>query len=739
LSKQEAPNATPISYLAPALPSSPNGTVPLVTSEEIANVCTITIPQSANYDDTVNPVKIGFLPRGFFCKVRNLQALPIKIVGPRVGDPGAIISPATTGFVSSDEAGGLFLVSGGGGGGGATECTVYSPAGGGLDDGAAITALLQIGNVCLVPLATYTFLTPIIVTSLSNRKLTLDDATMLGAMAQTGGGTNSIVYGTHVFLGVGNTTLATGSEIGNNLINVVSAAGFGVNAVLEIQMGGGFGPFTFFRVQSKAVNAVTLSAPLPFSGFAPGDPVRTVASRPSLLTISCKNTTFTGSGDAAISITGGDKILIEGPAVIDCSQAVGGVTLARGLELISCTESSLKRVYANGYFSGTNADQFDYGFRLSTLVRCYVDTIRAAECTAANIQTFDCAQTVFNNLYVHDSATSLASGVLVGGLSIGNLAGCVDCDFYSIHAENFFNGWGMNIDPATRCCVFGYHGEYAALLQFGFTKAEDLFFYGVTVHHGPDLAATGFGQGFIVGPASTGCEMDSVSCVDCGSTVGTTPDVAEIQSGNIVLRNYKQRNPTVATTRGLVIAFTTTPGIVVRLQDVDIETCPTGAGMTGGAIRFTGNAAGEQAKLFLERATFTTNRANDVCVAHTTAGVMQLTDVASRNPLAVATTSGYVGAAGTLLRREGRINFASCATPITAAQSNEGTFATTGAVAVNVGFFDIVAQTLVDVWMTAAAGTPAPDQTIVVTAGTGFAFTGKAADTSTRAYAIHGG
>ena len=114
--------------------------------------------------------------------------------------------------------------------------------------------------------------------------------------------------------------------------------------------------------------------------------------------------------------------------------------------------------------------------------------------------------------------------------------------------------------------------------------------------------------------------------------------------------------------------------------------------------------------------------------------VLELRDVEALNPGGVLGTSGYVGGVNTALRQYGRVDFSATATPLTANQSNRGSFATTGAVAVNIAFADINAQELPDVWISASAGTPAPDQTIVVTAGTGFAVTGKALDTSTRAY-----
>lgn len=617
------------------------------------------------------------------------------------------------------------------------------------DDAANIQQILLTHNVRLLPFQIYNFFSSLTLTpDMSGHALDLTDAIISGEMTSTGGSSHSLIFAQRVLTGIGTTIAdAPGPALGQNVLNVVSGA-FG-GGDIEVAISAGLEAVkTYFHVLETNINQLTLDNPIVFP-FVTGNHVR-VVQRLQNFTIIAEGTVFTGGGDRAISLTGAGKVKITGKFTVDTTfvSDAGFNPLSGGVELIACTDCSIEDGYVNGFNPGTNLDVFDIGFHFASCVRCTTGNLEATNCTVANILTMDCAQCVFQICRVYDSETNLATGIAIDGTAAANPQGCIECDFYSIHADNFFNGWGMNIIRATRCNFYAYHGWNEGLLQFAFSHAEDLYFGGITLISSAAGAASGFNQGVIIGDGNNGggggtgllhrgTVIDSMTLIDCGSTVGPARSTLEVQSG-CTINAYVQRNPTVPTTRGAQLALLS--DAPMYLSNVTIETSPTGAGCTDGAILVEGELGGgaNEQRTFIKNASIKLLSANDKGIGHTSAGVftlLQLTDVEVLNPNAVGGTSGYVGGSNTGLRQYGRINFAPTATPITANQNNRGTFVTAGAGVVGIPFTDIKAQEIPKVWMLTAAGTPAPDQTIAVT-GLGFNFSGKALDTSTRAYEI---
>jgi hypothetical protein len=599
--------------------------------------------------------------------------------------------------------------------------TVVPPLGGGQDDGANITSKLAAGNVALVPGATYNLLSRIDYSGLSNRVLDLSSATLVAAMTQTGV-QHSAIFGAASATGTTTTIAAGGIAYGFATINVASAANVAVGDTIQVIFTATATPLSYFKVLAKAGNVLTVDRPLAAFPFTVAGTVRT-ATCPRNITIRSTGATITGAGDRGIYCAGGIGVRVEGTLSVDVSQGTG---LSGGIEFeLGCVDCALVGTFnINGYKAAGGTDVFDYGARMASADRCELRGVRATHCTLACVMTFDCFESSFKELYGGESSTGLVTGLAVGGTVASNPGGCTDCEYEGLWmaAELAIPGWSYNLDRATRCNFTTLRG---GLLQFGFSPATDVFFKDVQLVGSAAQAATGYGPAISAGTLTTNCTMEDVSVTDAGAIAGVLSCV-EFQ-GDITVRGLYILNPNQRTIYQLRANIAAARRV---FQNVNITTPPAGAGV----FRLDGHA-GDIMEIANVRISLST--ANDVAISHVTQGVLTLDDLDILNPGAVAGTSGYVGGAGTAVRRRGRFNASATATAFTANQSDQGTFATTGATPVDVNFFDIRATGIVDVWMVTAAGTPAPDQTIAITAGTKFTFTGKAADTSTRGYKIH--
>src|ERR1700737_5659059 len=102
--------------------AAPNGVTASYTPNNTPDIWILVIPAGANFNSTTSPVQLTFVPNGLLLKIQNKQASAIKIVGSRVGDPGAVLGPSAIGYVGSDENGGVILIAVGGSGAGGEEC-----------------------------------------------------------------------------------------------------------------------------------------------------------------------------------------------------------------------------------------------------------------------------------------------------------------------------------------------------------------------------------------------------------------------------------------------------------------------------------------------------------------------------------------------------------------------------------------------------------------------------------------
>jgi hypothetical protein len=95
-------------------PAAPNGVLASFAQGQSPDIGVITIPAAANYDDSANPLRIP-TSRGLLVWAKNLQTTPVLAIGPRAGDPGALLLPGTVSLLGTDDDGGMILIGSTGG------------------------------------------------------------------------------------------------------------------------------------------------------------------------------------------------------------------------------------------------------------------------------------------------------------------------------------------------------------------------------------------------------------------------------------------------------------------------------------------------------------------------------------------------------------------------------------------------------------------------------------------------
>jgi hypothetical protein len=616
-----------------------------------------------------------------------------------------------------------------------------SPAG---DDGAHLTSKLKSqGYVWLVPGANYNIETPVVISGLpAGWMININGANLVGAMAQTGGNANSIIFGTTLATApiVTTTIAAAGVSYGSNQMTATSAAAIVQGQTIRVTTAASPNVRTYYKVDHKAGATATLDRSVLFP-FAAGDEIAQTANdfvRVQRGTILFGGGTITGSGDRGIYLEGGYEVSVSGPGRIDCSQG-GALTLSGGIVFdVGCVDCTVEKSYVDGFSITNNADSFDYGIRFASCEQCTITASRASHFTVAGFLNFDCMQCSANQLRAFDATTALATGLGIGGTGAANPNGCLecvyeDCSFSGIGVPGGFAAWALNIDRAIRSQFYGFHVENCRVrYQLGFTSTTDILLSGCTAVGNTAYEVTGFNEALIVGGGGApGCRIEDFTAIDCGSQMGLA-QVLDLQS-DIIVDGLTTRNPTVSTAR--VVRFTSTVKKGV-LRNADITLSPAGAAAAFGGVAIDGSAG---SRFYLSNVTITcmSGAGGDVGIQHNSNGVVELRDVEVLNPLVVPATSGYVGTAGTCVRRPGRFDASGTTSPFTANESDRGSFDANGAT-VTIPFFDIMNLAPPPaLWLVTPAGAVNRNaESIAITAGVNFAVTFAAGDTGRRGYEI---
>jgi len=603
-----------------------------------------------------------------------------------------------------------------------------SPAG---NDGASITAALQSGDVVLQQGATYNIQTAINLNGLTDRTLDLNGAKLVGKFSGVLTVANSVIFGQAVNAALAPTTCNGTPVVGSNQLVVTLAAGIVAGNSIKVVSAASANLVAVYRVTLVVANTLTLDRPilLPFANL---DVVTLLQSVPTRLVIIGRGAVITGDSFAAIDILHAYQCSVVGPIYADVE---GGHGPLRGFALdIGSFSSSMSQTYVDGYDHSSNTDFPDFGVAMLGTEQCSVMDSRAGHCNVAGLICLDGYQSRMSRCDGYSCNTALASAAAFGTQAVAaTTQGCEDCEFDSISGSQ--SVFGVAVTNATRCTWRNVRSIGCTTRNLdvggGATACMDCVFDGVSVGIGTPTTASILVSATVVRPSFFNVRFSGVlgtaACMSLGCP-GALRGLIAISSN---------------TTTGTVLVTSGAADDDTVISDVRITLKASAANTIGVNVQ---NSAG---RVFIRNALIALGVASDVGIFQNGICVVEMDDVTVSNPNAVATTVGFIANGATsVTRRKGRINMSATATPFTLVQSDVGTFTTNGAVAVTVPFKDIPDVTgggvapvsltgaKVNTWMIAAAGTPAPDQTIVITLATGFTSTGKNLDTSVRGYKV---
>lgn len=689
--------------------TSPNNTAVNVAQSTTPDIFFLTIPAGANFDSGANPLKLGAPVTGMLFWARNAQASAVKVVGARVGDPGVVIGPGELLLIGVDDLGGMQFISGGG-----TIPLPPVPAGG--DDGASITAALKgVGLVVLERGATYNIATAIDMSAAPGATLYGNGAILTGAMARSGGVANSVILAQPTTTGTGATTLSANVTIGLNTIAVTAGAGIVNGAFIRLRSAAGAQLTQYYQVISGGTtNTLTLDRPIQ-EPFLNADTVTVVTVMPRDLNI-VGPLTINGTGDNGVSFVGVRRGGISGVNV-DIQASAAATSLTGGIDLdVGCFDILCMECQATGFNLAGAADQFVVSIGMASCESCRLIRCAGRHATTAAIFAIDCFSCVIDQCEGTDCGGT-AAGIAISGTTPANAQGSTDVDVWSSYSGNC--AFGLGVALATRTSFHGCTVEGATTRSVDIgtagTASTDTNFEDLTIIGGSNATATGIKT-----------DAASVRNTFRGLTI------SGVRGASVIDNNAAQLRVSDYTVTGFggVNALNL---FVIRNTTIDaffergIVTMTAGTGGAN-AFNFVG-AAGS--RLFIKGLKLVLATNGDTIVSHTTNGITKLTDIDS--PTVVAGTFGYNGGAGTLLKRDGRVDMSGAATPYTTSQSDAGTWVVNGATGVDITYFDARAGLQVAWSIVTKGGTPNVQQQTIV-AATKVTMAGIAADTSTDSY-----
>ena len=591
------------------------------------------------------------------------------------------------------------------------------PLGGTQDDGANITAALaKTGPVVLQRGATYNIATPIDFSASPGATLYGNGAIATGAMARTGGTANSVILATPTLRGSGNTTLNGTPAVGTRTLVVNSGAGLANGDFFQVQSQSGTQLTAYYQVISGGTTAnIVIDRPLQ-EPFVSGDTVKPVSVMPRHVNV-IGPLTINGNGDNGVSLVGTRRGYLRDIYVDVENAASGAACLTGGIDLDLGSFAVVgEDCLANGFNLASNTDQFTIGLGMASCESCRFVRSAGRHATTAGIfvtSGYSCVLSQCEGTNCGGTAAGIAfSGTSATGSS------STDCV-----AENCYAGdvpFGLGVSLATRLTVRTITVENCSTrcLDIGTagTASTDCLFSNVKVNGGaPGTAA------ILIDAAVVRGNFENVEVQGITGTASLFNC-----SSNIKLRGFTADATNTTTGNGILLAGSGDNFI----SDVNITMKTAAAATNGINCNFTG-------RYYLKNIFVAVGVANDVAIAQSGGGVVELDDVMVTNPGSVGGTSGIaVSGATSVTRRKGRIDFSATATPFTLQQSDQGTFASNNNVAVDVTFRDIRAGAFIGLTLFTPGGTPAFGHTLTITGATKFTFTGTNLDTSTYEYKI---
>ena len=591
------------------------------------------------------------------------------------------------------------------------------PLGGTQDDGANITAALaKNAPVVLQRGATYNIATPVNFSATPGATLYGNGATLTGAMARTGGTANSVILATPTLSGVGNTTLNGNAVIGARTLVVTAGAGIPNGTIVQLQSQSGAQLTAYYVViAGGTTNTLTFERPIqePFVSADTVKPVSVMPQSPNII----GPLTINGNGDNGVSLVGTRRGYVRDVYVDVENAASGAACLTGGIDLdVGCFAVVAENCVANGFNLASNADQFVIGMGMASCESCRFVRCAGRHATTAGMFVTSGYSCVLSQCEGTDCGGS-AAGIAFSGTSATG-SSSTDCV-----AENCYAGdvpFGLGVALATRLTVRTITVENCSTRSLdigtGGTASTDCLFTNVKVNGGaPGTAA------ILIDAAVVRGTFENVEVLGITGTASLFNC-----SSNIKLRGFTSDASNTTTGNGILLAGTGDNFI----SDVNITMKTSAAATNGINCNFTG-------RYYFKNVFVAVGVANDVAIAQSGGGVVELDDVMVTNPGAVGGTSGIaVSGATSVTRRKGRIDFSATATPFTLQQSDQGTFASNNNVAVDVTFRDIRAGAFIGLTLFTPGGTPAFGHTLTITGATKFTFTGTNLDTSTYEYKI---
>lgn len=609
------------------------------------------------------------------------------------------------------------------------------PLGAPGDDGANITAALaKNAPVVLQKGATYNIATPINFSAVPGATLYGNGATLTGAMARTGGIGNSVILAQPTLSGVGNTTLNGNAVIGARTLTVTAGAGIPNGTFIQLQSAAGASLTAYYLViAGGTTNTLTLDRPIQ-EPFLNADTVKPVSVMPRSCNV-IGPLTINGNGDNGLSWAGMRRGYLRDIYVDVESAASGAACLVGGIDLDVGTFAVLaESCTANGFNLAANADEFVIGIGLASCESCHVLRSSGRHATTAGILVTNCFSCVLDQCEGTDCGGT-GAGIAVSGTAATCASGSNDCVVQNSYVGD--SAFGVGVALATRLrskTVSIFNSSTRALdIGTGGVASTDCVFEKINVNGGAPTTAA-----ILVNAAAVRPVFQDISIYGITGAVNLAQVNCDFTWTGIVADGTN-----LATGQWFLFASGTTQSYVSRVRI---------SGKTSLAAVFyfqvnTNGASAPLACVYFKDMLVDVGISGDTVLYHHGTCAVEIDDVVFTNSHAVVTSAGYLAdGASSVLRRKGRNDLNAMSTPYACVQSDQGTFTTNQATPVVITFKDVrAAGTVPGVaapggnvisWMVTAAGTPAPDQTLSITANTSFSFAGKNLDTSVRGFKV---